>query len=158
MMEKVVLPEQRPRRTEEEISQAVALWAADGRKDGRRRNVITSLEPRVLTRGGDRPRSPRPATAKSRRTRPAGKRSTSKAPTTSSWPSAPSPASAPRPRRWPPKRASRSASCAPSPSALPVGGCAQGRGRQERRLSAWSTNAYRDDRRRAPRSAMTRSP
>ncbi|MDE7438346.1 MAG: 3-methyl-2-oxobutanoate dehydrogenase subunit VorB [Muribaculaceae bacterium] len=43
MMEKVVLPEQRPRRTEEEIRKQCP-WAADGRKDGRKRNVITSLE------------------------------------------------------------------------------------------------------------------
>lgn len=43
MMEKVVLPEQRPRRTEEEIRRQCP-WAADGRKDGRKRNVVTSLE------------------------------------------------------------------------------------------------------------------
>ncbi len=43
MMEKVVLPEQRPRRTEEQIREQCP-WAADGRKDGRKRNVITSLE------------------------------------------------------------------------------------------------------------------
>ena len=43
MMEKVVLPEQRPRRTEEEIRKQCP-WAADGRKGGRKRNVITSLE------------------------------------------------------------------------------------------------------------------
>ena len=43
MMEKVVLPEQRPRRTEEEIRKQCP-WAADGRKDDRKRNVITSLE------------------------------------------------------------------------------------------------------------------
>ena len=43
MMEKVVLPEQRPRRTEEEI-RLQCPWAANGRKDGRKRNVITSLE------------------------------------------------------------------------------------------------------------------
>lgn len=43
MMEKVVLPEQRPRRTEEEVRKQCP-WAADGRKDGRKRNVITSLE------------------------------------------------------------------------------------------------------------------
>ncbi len=43
MMEKVVLPEQRPRRTEEQIRQQCP-WAADGRKNGRKRNVITSLE------------------------------------------------------------------------------------------------------------------
>ena len=43
MMEKVQLPEQRPRRTDEEIRQQCP-WAADGRKNGRKRNVITSLE------------------------------------------------------------------------------------------------------------------
>lgn len=43
MMEKVVLPEQRPRRTEEEIRKQCP-WATDGRKDGRKRNVVTSLE------------------------------------------------------------------------------------------------------------------
>ncbi len=43
MMEKVVLPPQRPRRTDEEIRQQCP-WAANGRKDGRKRNVITSLE------------------------------------------------------------------------------------------------------------------
>jgi len=43
MMEKVVLPEQRPRRTEEEI-RLQCPWAADGRKGGRKRNIITSLE------------------------------------------------------------------------------------------------------------------
>lgn len=43
MMEKVVLPEQRPRRAEEEI-RTQCPWAANGRKDLRKRNVITSLE------------------------------------------------------------------------------------------------------------------
>lgn len=43
MMEKVVLPEQRPRRTEEEVRKQCP-WAADGRKGMRKRNVITSLE------------------------------------------------------------------------------------------------------------------
>lgn len=43
MMEKVVLPEQRPRRTNEEIRQQCP-WAVTGRKDGRKRNVVTSLE------------------------------------------------------------------------------------------------------------------
>ncbi len=43
MMEKVVLPEQRARRTDDEIRQQCP-WAASGRKDGRKRNVITSLE------------------------------------------------------------------------------------------------------------------
>lgn len=43
MMEKVILPEQRPRRTDEEVRRQCP-WAANGRKDGRARNVITSLE------------------------------------------------------------------------------------------------------------------
>ena len=43
MMEKVQLPEQRPRRTEEQIREQCP-WAADGRKGLRKRNVITSLE------------------------------------------------------------------------------------------------------------------
>ena len=43
MMEKVVLPEQRPRRTDDEIRKQCP-WAASGRKDGRKRNVVTSLE------------------------------------------------------------------------------------------------------------------
>lgn len=43
MMEKVVLPEQRPRRTEEQIRKE-CLWATTGRKDLRKRNVVTSLE------------------------------------------------------------------------------------------------------------------
>ncbi len=43
MMEKVVLPEQRPRRTDEEVRQQCP-WAANGRKDGRKRNIVTSLE------------------------------------------------------------------------------------------------------------------
>ena len=42
MMEKVVLPEPRPRRTEEEII-AQCPWATTGRK-GRKPNIITSLE------------------------------------------------------------------------------------------------------------------
>ncbi|MDE6843019.1 MAG: 3-methyl-2-oxobutanoate dehydrogenase subunit beta, partial [Muribaculaceae bacterium] len=43
MMEKVVLPEQRPRRTDEQIREQCP-WAANGRINGRKRNVITSLE------------------------------------------------------------------------------------------------------------------
>lgn len=43
MMEKVVLPAPRPRRTNEEIA-AQCPWAVRGRKDGRQRNVVTSLE------------------------------------------------------------------------------------------------------------------
>ncbi len=43
MMEKVVLPAQRPRRTEEEIL-AQCPWAATGRSKNRRPNIITSLE------------------------------------------------------------------------------------------------------------------
>ena len=43
MMEKVVLPEPRRRRTEEEIRQQCP-WAINGRKGMRPRNVVTSLE------------------------------------------------------------------------------------------------------------------
>ncbi len=43
MMEKVILPEQRPRRTEEEIIKNCP-WAATGKLKDRKRNVITSLE------------------------------------------------------------------------------------------------------------------
>jgi 2-oxoglutarate ferredoxin oxidoreductase subunit alpha len=43
MMEKVVLPEQRPRRTEEEI-RAAQSWAALGKPASRQPNIITSLE------------------------------------------------------------------------------------------------------------------
>lgn len=43
MMEKVVLPEQRPRKTEEEILRD-SPWAARGKTKDRKRNVITSLE------------------------------------------------------------------------------------------------------------------
>ena len=43
MMEKVVLPPQRPRRTEEEV-RAQCPWAACGRGDRAERNVVTSLE------------------------------------------------------------------------------------------------------------------
>lgn len=43
MMEKVQLPEQQPRRTDEEIRQQCP-WATTGRVGKRKRNVITSLE------------------------------------------------------------------------------------------------------------------
>ena len=43
MMEKVVLPPMRPRRTEEEII-AQCPWAANGKRKGRGPNIITSLE------------------------------------------------------------------------------------------------------------------
>ena len=43
MMEKVVLPEQQPRRTDAEVK-AQCPWAANGRTGLRKRNVITSLE------------------------------------------------------------------------------------------------------------------
>ena len=43
MMEKVVLPEQRPRRTDEEVRRQCP-WAACGRGDRDHRNVVTSLE------------------------------------------------------------------------------------------------------------------
>ena len=43
MMEKVVLPEQRPRRTAEQIAEQCP-WAVTGNIKGRRNNIITSLE------------------------------------------------------------------------------------------------------------------
>lgn len=43
MMEKVVLPPQRPRRSDEEVKKQCP-WAANGRTALRKRNVITSLE------------------------------------------------------------------------------------------------------------------
>ncbi|MDR1373031.1 MAG: 3-methyl-2-oxobutanoate dehydrogenase subunit VorB [Dysgonamonadaceae bacterium] len=43
MMEKVVLPPQRPRKTEEEIRREQP-WATLGKPAGRKRNVVTSLE------------------------------------------------------------------------------------------------------------------
>lgn len=43
MMEKVILPPQRPRRTDNEVK-TQCPWAATGRTGGRKKNVITSLE------------------------------------------------------------------------------------------------------------------
>ena len=43
MMEKVILPEQRPRKTEEEI-RAEQTWATLGKPDSRKPNIVTSLE------------------------------------------------------------------------------------------------------------------
>ena len=43
MMEKVVLPPQRPRRTAEQIKEQCP-WAVTGREGSRKRNVVTSLE------------------------------------------------------------------------------------------------------------------
>ena len=43
MMEKVILPAQKPRRTEEELI-AQCPWATTGRTKGRKPNIITSLE------------------------------------------------------------------------------------------------------------------
>ena len=43
MMEKVVLPPQKPRRTDEEVI-AQCPWATTGKTQGRRPNIITSLE------------------------------------------------------------------------------------------------------------------
>ena len=43
MMEKVVLPPQRPRLTDEQVRERCP-WAAVGRTPGRKRNVVTSLE------------------------------------------------------------------------------------------------------------------
>jgi len=44
MMEKVYLKDQKPRWTEEEIHKMSGDWATYGRKDGRERNIITSLD------------------------------------------------------------------------------------------------------------------
>ena len=43
MMEKVVLPEQKPRRTDAEVIEQCP-WAANGKAEGRKPNIITSLE------------------------------------------------------------------------------------------------------------------
>ncbi len=43
MMEKVVLPPQKPRRTMEEVEEQCP-WATTGRKNGRKNNILTSLE------------------------------------------------------------------------------------------------------------------
>ena len=43
MMEKVILPPQRPRRTDEEIARQCP-WAVTGKPDSRKRNVLTTLE------------------------------------------------------------------------------------------------------------------
>lgn len=55
MMEKVVLPEQKPRRTQEQI-EAECPWATNGKKNGRHRNVITSLEldPAAMEKNNER--------------------------------------------------------------------------------------------------------
>ncbi len=44
MMEKVVLDDPRPRRTDEQIEQECGDWALTGKKKNRQRHVITSLE------------------------------------------------------------------------------------------------------------------
>lgn len=44
MMEKVELPEQRPRWTDEEVEEMFKDWAITGRKEGREHKIITSLE------------------------------------------------------------------------------------------------------------------
>ncbi len=44
MMEKVVLPPQKERLTDEEIDKLYGSWATTGKKNGRERNIITSLE------------------------------------------------------------------------------------------------------------------
>ncbi len=55
MMEKVVLPPQRPRYTDEE-TRARCPWAANGRKGGRKKNVVTSLEldPALMEKNNER--------------------------------------------------------------------------------------------------------
>ena len=44
MMEKVVMPEQQPRLTDKEIEEKYGDWATIGKKAGKERNVVTSLE------------------------------------------------------------------------------------------------------------------
>ena len=44
MMEKVVLADYVPRRTEEEVDQECGSWATNGRKPNRQQNIVTSLE------------------------------------------------------------------------------------------------------------------
>ncbi len=44
MMEKVVLPPQKERLTDEEVDKLYGSWATTGKKNGRERNIITSLE------------------------------------------------------------------------------------------------------------------
>jgi len=44
MMEKVVLPPQKERLTDEEVDEKYGSWATTGKKNGRERNIITSLE------------------------------------------------------------------------------------------------------------------
>ncbi len=44
MMEKVVMPPQKERLTDEEVDKLYGSWATTGKKNGRERNIITSLE------------------------------------------------------------------------------------------------------------------
>ena len=44
MMEKVIMPEQRPRLTDEEIKERYGEWATIGKNPNKERNIITSLE------------------------------------------------------------------------------------------------------------------
>ena len=63
MMEKVVLPPMKPRRTEEEIIKECP-WASTGRTRGREPNIITSLELRPELTGHCKPSTKRYATTK----------------------------------------------------------------------------------------------
>ncbi len=44
MMEKVIMPPQKKRLTDEEVDKLYGSWATTGKKNGRERNIITSLE------------------------------------------------------------------------------------------------------------------
>jgi len=44
MMEKVIMPPQKERLTDEEVDKLYNSWATTGKKNGRERNIITSLE------------------------------------------------------------------------------------------------------------------
>ena len=76
MMEKVVLPAQKPRRTDEEVIEQCP-WAATGKTKGRKPNIITSLElkPEAMEINNLRFR---PNTKKLKRTKFASKKFTAK--------------------------------------------------------------------------------
>ena len=115
MMEKVVLPEQKPRRTEAELI-AQCPWAANGKAEERKPNIITSLEMDPQKMEVRNPISTcKPSTRRSRTTRCAMRRYNATTPNISSWHSAHAPASDRKPYRWHAPRASKSACCAPSP-------------------------------------------
>ncbi len=109
MMEKVVLPPQRPRRTDEELA-AQCPWAVTGRPASRKPNIITSLEldSAIMEKNNER------FQATYRRIEENEVRYEARH--TSSWPSARWRAYARKPSTTPAPKASKSALSAPSPS------------------------------------------